>query len=86
MSEPERSRTGAAPPWLIGVILLVGLAVVLAAVVPMVECPDTWYHARVVDASIRGKPYPPCDRCQGRGRVTLINRWLKGPGGEPGSS
>ena len=77
---------GAVTFLLVGVVLLVGLAVVVAALVPVVECPENWYHARVVDATNRGKPYPPCDRCHGRGRVTMLNRWLKGPGGEPGPS
>lgn len=81
--DPSNRPAHGATILLVGLILVLGLGAAFAALVPVLECPENWYHARVVDAEIRGKPFPSCERCRGRSRITLLDRWLRGPGWKP---
>jgi hypothetical protein len=63
--------------FLVGLVLLAGLAMAFAMIVPIIECPDCHLPPDWISIA---KVSLACERCQGRNRVSLVNRWLKGPG------
>jgi hypothetical protein len=82
MDKPAR-RTFS-PAWLIGASILL-IAVAVTVTIPLEICPGclgfTFPHTAETRA---GRPdtsgMMPCRRCDGRGRVSLVNYWL-GHGG-----
>ena len=82
MEQPPRKVFG--PAWLIGAsILLISAAVIV--IIPLEICPGCLGFTIAHTAETRaGRPdtsgLMPCRRCDGRGRVSLVNSWL-GHGG-----
>jgi hypothetical protein len=76
MPESEQRSTGLATWLLIIGILFTAL---VAAFVPLIECRD-WSHHEILTATFNGVQLPIqgcCPRCNGKGRLTLLDRLLK---------
>ncbi len=70
---------------LVCLVVLVGLAVLFIALVPVPTCPDCeapddFRRAMLMTNRALGYPvYSPdeiCKRCHGRGRLTLLAKWI----------
>jgi hypothetical protein len=78
MSEPERRSS-----WtflLVGLVLLVTLAALVIAFVPLTSCSDCQLLRetnRVSPRRPRSLEDSPCTRCNDTGEITLLNNWLK---------
>ena len=74
---PESKRPGSITFLLVGLVLLVTVAGLFVAFVPVVLCPEC-----------KGEPFagwtnghdPDSSRCWDRYRITILNRWQKGLG------
>jgi hypothetical protein len=77
MAEPD-ARSVSITPWLVGLVLLVAVAAVLIAFVPIAEC--SLCNGKG-DINYRGSwggdamPILPCHRCAGSGRLSFFKRW-----------
>lgn len=74
MSDSERRSSGSVTPWLMGLVLLVWLAAVVAAFVPVVPCPSAHHEWDVYT------PPPMCGLCKDKLRVSLLGKWINGQG------
>jgi hypothetical protein len=70
--------------WLVGLVVLIGLAVPFATFVPVIKCPQaTEFTSLGIKGFIhlrRGTggedvAQTNCERCGNTGRVTILNRW-----------
>jgi hypothetical protein len=91
MPELERRSSISVTPWLVGVVLLVAVAAVVIAVVPLANCPicDGSGTVEVVVAirdTVTASAPIKCDRCGkegespfafGTGKVSVFNRWTR---------
>lgn len=76
--------------WLVGLVVLIGLAVPFAAFVPVATCPDCGWMEFTSDSA--GYVHH-CKRCRDTRRITILDKWLHprrfappditGPSGEP---
>jgi hypothetical protein len=76
MPESKQRSTGLATWLLIMGILSTAL---VPAFVPLIECRD-WSHHEILTTSFNGVQHPIqgcCPRCNGKGRLTLLDRLLK---------
>ena len=77
--EIPSNRSSSVTTWLVGGILLVAIAAVVIAFVPLVECPDCEGSAeRKILIGLGTHPYyrnESCPRCSKTGKLSLLNRW-----------
>ena len=75
--DPSNRRTSSVTLLLVGLVVLIGLGAITSALLPIVDCPKNHLDEQLKQS--RGtQGYLPCTRCGGEGKVTFLNRWLKG--------
>lgn len=81
MSEDRPSVS--VPAWLVGLLLLVAVAPLLIALVPMMKCPECEAFWRTIWS---GGPIPEtvpvCRTCHWNPKITLLRKWAYRPAQE----
>ncbi len=77
----EARPSGSMSPWLVGLILIVAIAPLVMAFVPMVKCPECEIFWRTIYS---GGPIPErfpfwCRTCNNNPKTTLLRKWTYRP-------
>jgi hypothetical protein len=79
--DPSNRRSSSVTALLGGLVVLIGLAG-LMAMVPMVKCPNCdgsgVFVPLVISGRDDGSSWPRCPYCVGNGKVRLLKKWMWG--------
>lgn len=78
MEDPVKVRASSVNFWLVGLVVLVTLATVVIAFVPIAECPGckgTGTVYVVPPGSVDWEVEKPCPRCSAKGKTTFLKAW-----------